>query len=506
MDVAFAFHSTYKPESCVMTISHYWSRLNDPEKIGAMKSDVYLKAGGQAHFTDFDAVRSYEKAISSISCPSFARQLFALMEDLRLEEKLLQQRPGMIYGFENRRLLLARRFREAYHSSKSSSAALDILFSGIYLQWIHKPVVFPGIISSLKPAVRQLVKKAAEAESTHGIVALCLHFISLLPNHYPDMQSSFFTIESEEKDKGPSETLDERKDAIDGKDKEQSDNDEDEPNEEKLPTWHSEDKEDEEGFLQFDLNEGQKMDLMGEGEREADSGDQALASVEGSAQDSDAEDYDEKETKNSLPQQKASATFIQPGKANRFAQAFYLPKQPISNEDQLSYRTYRSAVEPIERPLKRSIQKTIEHKLTAPRNALHAGRLGKKLLPVLTEELPRLFYKKNQEASEWDAAFSLLVDCSASMYDKMDQLKAGLVLFHETLYALKIPHAITGFYEDALSSSDIFQPNYFHEIMTFEESHFPGNGAAIMQLEPEDDNRDGFALRKIGVKLKRAQV
>ncbi len=36
---------------------------------------------------------------------------------------------------------------------------------------------------------------------------------------------------------------------------------------------------------------------------------------------------------------------------------------------------------------------------------------------------PRMFYKKGQESQELDVAFQLLVDCSGSMYNKMEETK-----------------------------------------------------------------------------------
>src|SRR5699024_2168203 len=126
---------------------------------------------------------------------------------------------------------------------------------------------------------------------------------------------------------------------------------------------------------------------------------------------------------------------------------------------------------------------------------LKFGRLSKNLLPVVTEDHPRLFYKKDNESSEFDAIFTLMVDCSASMYDKMEETKAGIVLFHEVLKQLKIPHQIVGFWEEATIGFDQEQPNYFHIIHSFTDSLYEQNGAKIMQLEPEEDNRDGFSIR-----------
>src|SRR5699024_2626563 len=44
-------------------------------------------------------------------------------------------------------------------------------------------------------------------------------------------------------------------------------------------------------------------------------------------------------------------------------------------------------------------------------------------------------------------------------------------------------------------------PNYFHIIHSFTDSLYEQNGAKIMQLEPEEDNRDGFSIRIIVEKM-----
>ena len=77
------------------------------------------------------------------------------------------------------------------------------------------------------------------------------------------------------------------------------------------------------------------------------------------------------------------------------------------------------------------------------------GRLDKKFIRFFTDEQPRLFYKKQNDSKEIDAVFSLLVDCSASMQDKMEETKRGIILFHEALKSVKVPHEVTGFWEDA---------------------------------------------------------
>ena len=139
----------------------------------------------------------------------------------------------------------------------------------------------------------------------------------------------------------------------------------------------------------------------------------------------------------------------------------------------------------------------MELKQTAPKTDLHLGRLGKQLTRIVTDEAPRLFYKKHSKDKKYNAAFSLLVDCSASMQDKIEEVRLGVTLFHESLRALNIPHAITGFWEDALSSDSKEQLNYFLNAVEFEHSLLSSTGSHLLQLDPQEDNRDGFAIRTV---------
>jgi nitric oxide reductase activation protein len=41
----------------------------------------------------------------------------------------------------------------------------------------------------------------------------------------------------------------------------------------------------------------------------------------------------------------------------------------------------------------------------------------------------------------------------------------------------------------------MYQPNYFQHVIDFSSSYKKESGSEIMQLEPMEDNRDGFAIR-----------
>jgi nitric oxide reductase activation protein len=71
------------------------------------------------------------------------------------------------------------------------------------------------------------------------------------------------------------------------------------------------------------------------------------------------------------------------------------------------------------------------------------------------------------------------------------------------LKQLQIHHSIIGFWEDANEVKEGYQPNYFHVIHSHEDSLYQNNGAKIMQLEPQEDNRDGFSIRVITKELEK---
>ena len=65
------------------------------------------------------------------------------------------------------------------------------------------------------------------------------------------------------------------------------------------------------------------------------------------------------------------------------------------------------------------------------------------------------------------------------MYNKMEETKKSVVLFHEALKSLKIPHAISGFWEDASSAKPEDKPNVIHEVVNYKNSTLPNVGPKL---------------------------
>lgn len=504
-EVEFGVHSYLDRSTKKIYVSHFWNHRPQHLLIDGIKSDVFLRAIGNLKYTDSQQVQRYINSLANINLKSFAKQLFIVTEDLRIEELIKKERPGTKKVFFHRKKVYQKYFQSQLNVNLVKSLFTDALFNNIYLL-LHSESPIETIpqysesIDLIIPYIRNTISKFFEAKSTQDTVSICLEIVEVLDEALElDMLNEYFHLPEKgfslEEENGLNFDDLKRKDPLqncDVMDKKAS-GDEEILNEE-LRTWHRETSELSNSYLQFDLDQGTGTDLLGEGVREGETGDQALAIVQGSVQKTSRNDYSKLEAKEQK-RNKAGRNDNEYGKENRFAHPIFLSLNNPTKEEIKQYHLYKKEISTYQKKLKKLIEKTLEHKRTSPRNDLHFGRLSKKLLPYFTDTNPRLFYKKQEPTSEIDASFTLLVDCSASMYDKMEQTKLGITLFHEALKSVKVSHEVVGFWEDTSDASKEYQPNYFKPVIDFQTSLLGVSGPEIMQLKPEEDNRDGFAIR-----------
>ncbi|MBY7143141.1 VWA domain-containing protein [Virgibacillus sp. NKC19-3] len=495
-----------------VTGSSFWDITNQEKKENGYKTDVFLRTIGTLKYSYLPAMKTYLEEVNQSSLPGFATQLFTLLEDLRLEEIIKRKRPGTKRNFVTRTDYLKHYFETQLATNVTKSYPLDELFCLIYLvlQADKPDPTFPKAneqqLHQLK-IVKPILYRAFEAKNTNDTAEIAKQIWLPLEKAYKDMINVYFTFPIAHIENNEENTLfDEltRTDELENDDKEDVDNEHNEYFDERFSTWHTENQNSDrkQNFLQFDLEAGTKTSIIGSGTRETEDGDQAMGTVQGSSGQSDNNDYSETETveeQGAVEGNQSSKPFY--GEENKHAVAIIKKAAPPSTEDQRIYQENVRTIQSYKRRLASTIEKSLEHKMNTPRKDLVMGRLSKKLLPIVTDENPRVFYKKSEESNDIDAVFTLLVDCSASMYNKMVEAKRGVILFHEVLNQLKIPHSIIGFWEDANDVKERYQPNYFHYIHSYTDSFYKNTGAKIMQLEPEEDNRDGFSIRVITEEL-----
>ena len=511
MKFEYSYGSSIDVLNRTISGSSFWDVHDQAVKVAGYKTDILLRTIGNLHYTNLQVMKDFSILLNDMPYPSFASQLVTLFENIRLEEQIKKDRPGTANLFEARKTYLDHYFTSQLKTNVTRGYTLDELFCLIYLS-VEANEPDPSFPTANKEQLLQLdhLKSAIfslfDAKSTGDVVGIVERIISQLDD-YKDLINTYFIFPITHVEQFSKNNLfDEltRTDPLANDDMQEVDQEKNEYFDETFSTWHRENKNEEQNqtFLQFDLERGTKTDILGGGARETEDGDQAMGSIQGSSGESNQKDYSKLETLEKKETKKGKSSTESPyGEENKHASIHIKKTKPSSSKEKEAYKQMTSAIDPIRRKLAKTIENTLEHKQNMPRENLAMGRLSKNLLPIVFEDNPRIFYKKDHESKEIDAVFTLLVDCSASMHNKMEETKRGITLFHEVLKQLHIPHSIIGFWEDAVGAKDDDQPNYFHLIHSFKDSLYKDNGANIMQLEPEEDNRDGFSIRVVTKEL-----
>ncbi|PAQ13996.1 hypothetical protein CD798_12650 [Bacillaceae bacterium SAOS 7] len=510
MEVEYGPHSYVNKQENIIYVSHFWHHRSADDTWNGYQSDVFLRAIGHFRYVDEYEIKTFVDGVTQTKIPSFAKQLLVIAEDLRIEEKIKLERPGTKKVFAVRRRILRQYFQTQLNVNLVKSLHTDALFNYLFLLLnAEAPIEPPSMNEELDramPFIQSSVLRFFETTSTKETVRICELLMEILDEllskdmlneyvHLPDSMNWF----SDEKEMFQDMK---RQDPLANDDQlEEKKTGEEEVLDEEFRTWHRETSELGKSFLQFDLDQGSKTEIMGEGAREGEEGDQALAMVQGSAKKTSRNDFTNLQAEQLKKEGNKGGHEAKYGKENRFAMPIFDVIHPPRYEQVKDYKEKQARIAPLRKKLTNMIEQTLEHKKIRPRSDLQAGRLNKKLLRFFLEEQPRLFYKKQEPSVEIDAVFTLLVDCSASMQDKMEETKLGIVLFHEALKSVKVPHEIIGFWEDTNDATDTYQPNHFQTVINYHNSLQKRSGPEILQLQPEEDNRDGFAIRIITDKL-----
>ncbi|MBS2969242.1 VWA domain-containing protein [Metabacillus sp. KIGAM252] len=514
LEMEYAPYSYLNPAENKIYLTHFWDHRPAADQISGLKSDVYLHATGHVFHSSPRETNDFIKKTKRLSIPEFAKQLFSLLEDVRTEEIIKRERPGTKKFFKRRTEMYRMYFRSQLTIHLERNIKTDALFNALFLKLTAESPLeaVPAInedFERMLPFLQRELEYAYESAGTEQTARIALRISETIEEFLEkDMLNTYFFLPEHGFEEGTGLTFKDlkRTNKLDNDDSLELDRKEErDVHDQEMPTWHRETSKATDSFLQYDLEHGSKTDLMGNGLREGEDGDQAMGTVQGSARESKKNNYAQSEVLENRQDGNTNGSQNAFGKENKFAFAVQKTPDPASPEHYQQYSRNKAIISHYQKKLKQMIQKTLEHKKTNPRTDLHTGRLGKKLLRWITDDNPRLFYKKQEPSIQIDAVFTLLVDCSASMHDKMDDTKLGITLFHEALKSVGVVHQVTGFWEDTNDASAVSQPNYFHRIIPFRSSLNKSAGPAIMQLNPEEDNRDGFAIRHMTKELSARQ-
>ncbi|HHW9741307.1 TPA: vWA domain-containing protein [Staphylococcus aureus] len=465
----------YNPVQNVLITSWFWSHRPSHIEMAGLKTDVMLAAYGY-HMMDVQIVNEVVQD-KTFKHPKFYQQLFKLLEDMRVLNSIKVERPSTAKLIDLRLDTRVSYTESQIKVYRTKTQYTDLLF--LYLEHAFLSQDFfdiPSIHSDLDDVVVNMFLylpnffQNQNSEDNMYLAQRIMYQVDdilkedMLNEYYYLPKTLYNTLASPEFDDLK------RTDAsqVDGQD----DTSEDDDNESEKADSKSADSESKGGaYLEMELHEGQNSETLGNDEaREGDAVGQSQA--------------------------------FQLDSVNKNVEIkWQIPE--IEPQYVLEYQESKQDVQYEIKDLIQIIKKTIEREQRDARFNLTKGRLQKDLINWFIDDQYKLFYKKQDLSKSFDATFTLLIDASASMHDKMAETKKGVVLFHETLKALNIKHEILSFSEDAFDSDEHAQPNIINEIINYDYSTFEKDGPRIMALEPQDDNRDGVAIRVASERLMR---
>ena len=484
----------YNPFSNTLITSWFWSHRPHHIEQAGLKTDVLLAAYGYQHM-DIDIV-NHVLHNDDFHHTKFFHQLFKLLEDVRILELIRKERPSTAKYIDLRldtRLAFTDSQINVY---KTKTVFTDLLFLNLERAFLSQnfydvPSIHPtfdDVLVNMYQYLPNIFQNKTSEDNMYLAERIMYQVDDLLKE---DMLNEYYYLPLKLYEDIQATAFEDlkRTDAsnTDGNDKHQSEEDV-ETAEAETKTADSETKGG--AYLEMELHEGENSKVIADNDtaREGDSTDDMTDMMTKKGKGSqNTLDHDEG---GFIGQNQA---FALEGINKNVKVEWKVPN--IQPQHILDYQHSKNDVQFEIKDLIQIIKKTINREHQDERHNLTKGRLQKDLINWFIDDQYKLFYKKQDLSKTFDATFTLLVDASASMHDKMDETIKGVVLFHETLKSLNIKHEILAFNEDAFEADDREQPNIIDEIINYNYSIFEKEGPRIMSLEPQDDNRDGVAIR-----------
>ncbi|PTH49756.1 vWA domain-containing protein, partial [Staphylococcus capitis] len=484
----------YNPFSNTLITSWFWSHRPHHIEQAGLKTDVLLAAYGYQHM-DIDIV-NHVLHNDDFHHTKFFHQLFKLLEDVRILELIRKERPSTAKYIDLRldtRLAFTDSQINVY---KTKTVFTDLLFLNLERAFLSQnfydvPSIHPtfdDVLVNMYQYLPNIFQNKTSEDNMYLAERIMYQVDDLLKE---DMLNEYYYLPQKLYEDIQATTFEDlkRTDAsnTDGNDKHQSEEDA-ETAEAETKAADSETKGG--AYLEMELHEGENSEVIADNDtaREGDSTDDMTDMMTKKGKGSqNTLDHDEG---GFIGQNQA---FALEGINKNVKVEWKVPN--IQPQHILDYQHSKNDVQFEIKDLIQIIKKTINREHQDERHNLTKGRLQKDLINWFIDDQYKLFYKKQDLSKTFDATFTLLVDASASMHDKMDETIKGVVLFHETLKSLNIKHEILAFNEDAFEADDREQPNIIDEIINYNYSIFEKEGPRIMSLEPQDDNRDGVAIR-----------
>lgn len=467
----------FRPSESAISISVFWKHRPKTVERAGYKSDIFLMAAGYWRDFDLKAWRRFIRAPGTL--PQLKEQLLLCAEEFRLSEKISNERPGTKEAFGIREEVYSGYHHDQFRQNRQKGFWADAFLNAAYL---HLKGQEPADAEEWEPLFF-IWSRLYDARSTADSAAVVKSMMDRLEYLFDaDMVHGYYTF-GEDIAQAPPFRYHE------GIEPEESATEEEiETIEEWFESWHRETEATDSAAMEFELERGDSG--YAEGGREEEGAGEVEYTAQGNSDGEHQEDNDAEDEQREGEPKQAATKF---GSAN--SQVVYTESRiQVTGDHKNLIDDWRRKQAPHVRALLQELKKRMTQRRQSVRTNLNAGRLSRDLLPLVLEERPKPFYRKTAPSKELDAVFCLLIDGSASMIDKLDETKQAVLLFHDVLRGLGVPHEIVLFYEDAYEASDASQPNYFEWMHKLEDGS-RDHAQEIVSMEAHEDNRDGFAIR-----------
>lgn len=491
-------------ENQTMTISSFWDTYLPADQSIGIKSDIYLRTLGNMAYTDWNAVQKFITVTWQF--PKLAKNLFTLCEDIRLENIIKDERKGTEKAFRRRREILGSYCKVQMPSQVLRNAVSNafLLFVMIDLLGLDTSVPLKTdytLLRELAPIVNLVTTMRGQMlglaqykeieqrlwELTRQDITIDLFTMVMNANLHTRPDRSYDALTREKKIANLEQNDDETAAA---------------PSE-KQETWHRETRHKSGASLQMKLEHGTHSRQHAHEARLTTETPNDVSVMHGQSNENKKDDDLLRKTEDEK-RLLIEETFVSHND-NESAEipCVVVHAPPSTKNDEETYLHWLRALSPVQKRFVRVIQRYIAFKQTESSSWRSIGRLGKSLTHLATEGEPRIFAKREEPSQKKDAAFHILVDCSGSMYDKLEKVKEVVTLCHETFAELSIPHAVSGFWEENMRGIHNKSTMYMLEAIPFQACFQPSIGLNITSLKPQLDNRDGYAIRYAANQLTR---
>lgn len=524
LQLEFSEYARWDQEQSRLYVSSFWEQTDKHMQLSGYKSDVLLQAYAMPRYDELltCAAPLADNRQGDTDCwtyPSFARQSLALLDEMRLEQWCSRQRKGTARLFFIRHQARSQKLRHRMRLHWKHDEFAEAILLSMYLLFSFNPLMLLSRHDRKGGAEPFRLGKSAEFSPMLQLKSLQEDYQQSVPAEWKAILQEWLPPASAAINEPQQTAASEAKKWIEAMSGKIADDCKqvyfylaENASIKKAPPerLQAEDASDEE--------QGAELPEYREQSFSSDGDDEISSHLRSQLDDQRRQTHDKSHGSLELSEKNTaegmglhSRSMPEKGNAAQSSdttqvQPIWLTTHRVLEHDRQRYQQMVKEIRPYHKRIEQTIRLSLEKKRNHTQDFLNYGRLGKKWTRLLTEEHPKLFYRKKSPTSKLDAAIALVVDCSASMVDKIEQTRLGVCLLHEVLKTLRIPHTIIGFWEHhhgySQKGDEKGVPNYFLPVVDFAHSLDPAAGTAITQLEPQHDNRDGYALRKVSSLLR----